>query len=404
MTDYVSLYSDFDEFSDDDTFDTIYDASDDLERKLPGFKNTEPAMWLGRATIGMLALIKKQYPSAFTYETPNISILLDNKKEKISYMLTDENENVIGIMTESDFIKNLNLNNNIRHTIIDINRKFDVDSDHSNNLIIDKKLKIVEFFEPHGYSELHYFFLEQLRKMFSKYDYKVISPTLACIRPPQGGKIEKYLDDNFFKTGGWCMFWNGFYLVYRMLYPDIPSKEILRRMTKGTEKEKLTRFFKFLGIIEKIQPSEWTKKKMSSFWLKEVLSSSSNSSSSNSSSSNSSSSNSSSSNDSSSNSSSSNSSSSNDSSSNSSSSNSSFSNSSSSNDSSSNDSSSNSSLVKFKSKKIKYPKYPKRKSSSKKKKSPKTKYPKRKSSYKKKKSPKAKYSKRKSFSKKPKRK
>ena len=38
-------------------------------------------------------------------------------------------------------------------------------------------------------------------------------------------------------------------------------------MTKGTEKEKLTRFFKFLGIIEKIQPSEWTKKNMSSSLL-----------------------------------------------------------------------------------------------------------------------------------------
>ena len=59
MADYVSLYSDYDENSDDEIFDTIYDSSDDLEMKLPGFKNTEPAMWLGRAGIGMLALIKK---------------------------------------------------------------------------------------------------------------------------------------------------------------------------------------------------------------------------------------------------------------------------------------------------------------------------------------------------------
>jgi hypothetical protein len=38
MADYVSLYSDYDENSDDQIFDTVYDASDDLEMKLPGFK------------------------------------------------------------------------------------------------------------------------------------------------------------------------------------------------------------------------------------------------------------------------------------------------------------------------------------------------------------------------------
>ena len=105
MSDYVSLKSDFDENSDDEVFDTIYDTSDDLELKLPGFKNTQPAMWLGRASLGMLAIIRKKYPSAFTYESPSVDISLDNKLRKITYRLIDDNEQPVKDISESEFIK-----------------------------------------------------------------------------------------------------------------------------------------------------------------------------------------------------------------------------------------------------------------------------------------------------------
>jgi hypothetical protein len=179
----------------------------------------------------------------------------------------DEDDQPVSELSESEFIKKLNLNNSkIRHSLLDITRIFSTGENHANNFVIDKNLKIIDFFEPHGYSEEHYFFLEKFRKIFSKYNYKVISPTLGCIRPPQSFGVETVLDE-FFKIGGFCMYWNGFYLVYRMLYPDIPSAEISRRITKGTEIEKLTRFFKFLGIIEKIRPSRWTREKFSSSLL-----------------------------------------------------------------------------------------------------------------------------------------
>ena len=121
---------------------------------------------------------------------------------------------------------------------------------HANMLILDTKKKTVELFEPHGKRseqttmdslEGAYNISDKLlKKYFHKFfpDYKYISP--QDFLPSYGfqEKIDAY--------SGLCVTWSTMYLHYRVLNPDLTSKEITKHIKKKVNKEFLLKYAKYV--------------------------------------------------------------------------------------------------------------------------------------------------------------
>lgn len=121
---------------------------------------------------------------------------------------------------------------------------------HANMLILDTKKKTVELFEPHGKRseqttmdslEGAYNISDKLlKKYFHKFfpEYKYISP--QDFLPSYGfqAKIDAY--------SGLCVTWSTMYLHYRVLNPDLTSKEITKHIKKKVNKEFLLKYAKYV--------------------------------------------------------------------------------------------------------------------------------------------------------------
>lgn len=118
---------------------------------------------------------------------------------------------------------------------------------HSNLIVIDKKNKTFERFEPNGGNtavdpfwfdsqqlnhHLELLFREQLRDGF-----RMIPPTDVC---PSIGIQSLQADEEITtvnKLGGFCAMWSLWYLELRISNPDIPSKELLTQAIEEIKKE-----------------------------------------------------------------------------------------------------------------------------------------------------------------------
>ena len=121
---------------------------------------------------------------------------------------------------------------------------------HANMLILDTKKKTVELFEPHGKRseqttmdslEGAYNISDKLlKKYFHKFfpDYKYISP--QDFLPSYGfqAKLDAY--------NGLCVTWSTMYLHYRVLNPDLTSKQITQHIKKKVNKEFLLKYAKYI--------------------------------------------------------------------------------------------------------------------------------------------------------------
>jgi hypothetical protein len=121
---------------------------------------------------------------------------------------------------------------------------------HANMLILDTKRKTVELFEPHGKRseqttmdslEGAYKISDKLlKKYFHKFfpDYTYISP--QDYLPSYGfqSKIDAY--------NGLCVTWSTMYLHYRVLNPDLTSKEITKHIKKKVNKEYILKYAKYI--------------------------------------------------------------------------------------------------------------------------------------------------------------
>ena len=128
---------------------------------------------------------------------------------------------------------------------------------HANMLILDTKKKTVELFEPHGKRseqttmdslEGAYNISDKLlRKYFHKFfpDYKYISP--QDFLPSYGfqAKLDAY--------NGLCVTWSTMYLHYRVLNPDLNSKQITQHIKKKVNKEFLLKYAKYVEETVKMK-------------------------------------------------------------------------------------------------------------------------------------------------------
>ena len=121
---------------------------------------------------------------------------------------------------------------------------------HANMLILDTKEKTVELFEPHGKRSeettmdhlvgAYNISDKLLKKYFQKFfpDYKYISP--KDYLPSYGfqAKFDAY--------SGLCVTWSTMYLHYRVLNPDLTSKEITKHIKKKVNKQFLLKYAKYV--------------------------------------------------------------------------------------------------------------------------------------------------------------
>lgn len=96
---------------------------------------------------------------------------------------------------------------------------------HSNFLIMDKKLKTVEQFEPHGYYYDTFNIKElenNLKYFFRKFGYTFIPVNRVCpfIGPQTIENRAPKLKE--IDTSGYCIVWSILYADLRLSYPDIP--------------------------------------------------------------------------------------------------------------------------------------------------------------------------------------
>ena len=143
------------------------------------------------------------------------------------------------------------LENNDRFVVLSyqiISHQFNIS--HANTIIFDKKLQVVELFEPHGaltesttmngmlgaYIKID----ANLNKFLSVYFPTYIYQSPKEYLPSYGlqVKIDAY--------NGLCVTWNMIYIHYKLMNPDVPSKILINHINKYIKLDELLRYAKYV--------------------------------------------------------------------------------------------------------------------------------------------------------------
>jgi len=128
------------------------------------------------------------------------------------------------------YLKQCAANPKVRFIVIPLGLEItNEDSGHANYLIIDKKLKTVEHFEPHGGRSFieREFDISQLETVltdyFKKFGYTYLPPRKVCPNIGIQSIQEKYRQRlKKIDPSGYCLAWSILYADLRLSYPDIP--------------------------------------------------------------------------------------------------------------------------------------------------------------------------------------
>ena len=126
---------------------------------------------------------------------------------------------------------------------------------HANIILIDKKKKVIEFFEPHGYKKdfstpsehvtkyhtKYKLLKEYFLKIFSKYKFINASDVTK-----QRGFQYKY-DSN----SGYCVTWSCLFVHYRLLNPDIPLILLMKHIDKKIRVKELLKYARYIEEVLK---------------------------------------------------------------------------------------------------------------------------------------------------------
>lgn len=135
---------------------------------------------------------------------------------------------------------------------------------HANVVVVDRKFKTLELFEPLGYSSLN-----KLKQNFFKTifipqffcGYQFVGPLDFC----------PYFGPQRFDSHGrnYCLGYCLLYIQARIMFPQITQKQIVSRMLVGTIEIKRQRMEKFVSVVDKIVPpiSSCEKCKQFDQWL-----------------------------------------------------------------------------------------------------------------------------------------
>jgi len=127
---------------------------------------------------------------------------------------------------------------------------------HANSILFDTKKKIVELFEPHGaltesttmngyvgaYKQIDKNLEIFIKKNFSKYKY--VSPQAYLPSYGLQVKVDAY--------NGLCVTWNILYIHYKLLNPNISSKDLIKHINKYVKLDVILKYAKEVKYMLKL--------------------------------------------------------------------------------------------------------------------------------------------------------
>lgn len=121
---------------------------------------------------------------------------------------------------------------------------------HANTIIFDKKLKIVELFEPHG-SLTESTTMNGMVGAYKRIDdnlEKFLSVNFPAYkyRPPHDYLPSYGLQVKIDTYNGLCVTWNILYIHYKLMNPDVPSKNLISHINKFINLDKILRYAKYV--------------------------------------------------------------------------------------------------------------------------------------------------------------
>jgi len=125
-------------------------------------------------------------------------------------------------------------------------------SAHANFIIVDKKKKTLERFEPKGTTKNHYNpsnLNKKLKEYSNRHGWKYISPSMICpnIHPQRiQERTEKPYHKSLGQTTGFCQAWSTWYAYLRMKYPDIPQHQLIETSVKQITEDKMYSLTQFI--------------------------------------------------------------------------------------------------------------------------------------------------------------
>lgn len=203
---------------------------------LPVIKEIEFCTFTGSSLdviCGLIYLLKKHTDVS----TPITRNIICKKKDFKNYEIGWINL-VLVIPLNFQIHMDIVIENEKRFVIIPLGITLNLDS-HSNYIIIDKRNKTIERFEPNGaYPPPGFDYNPEeldntLQKLFSKYDYSYYDPKTYL--PKVGLQNIDISEEKNKKIGdpcGFCAIWSIWYCDLRLDYPEIDKKKLIKLLVK----------------------------------------------------------------------------------------------------------------------------------------------------------------------------
>ena len=197
--------------------------------------------------------LKKQIKNITFFKNIDGSVLQINIKNKDIYPY------FIGL---KDFKKNLNscLKSKARFIPIAINSELPNGSNgvdnHTNIILIDKSLKNIEFFEPHGYKPKNSTYSQSVQKYHTKLKiikmfFKPLLPHYNIINVVDYIKDKHSFQSKYDSNSGYCVTWSTLYSHYRLINQNIPIPLIMDYLYNLINKNLLLRYARYIEDIIK---------------------------------------------------------------------------------------------------------------------------------------------------------
>ena len=165
------------------------------------------------------------------------------------------------VVSNKEYIKQLNkaLKKKKRFIPIIINAELPQDyndiENHANVLLIDKKRKTIEFFEPHGYKKELSSPYEHVSKYHTKYKLlkEYFSKILKQYTFVNASEIIKQrgFQDKYDSNSGYCVTWSCLFVHYRILNPDTPLILLMKHINNKIRVIQLLKYARYIEDILK---------------------------------------------------------------------------------------------------------------------------------------------------------
>jgi len=132
-----------------------------------------------------------------------------------------------------------------------------LESGHANMLLINRNLKEIERFEPHG-GETTVYNVNSMDAFFKNFadqlGYSYINPLDYCPLGPQSREAVDTEIRRLCVALGYCVAWATMYTLLRLLNPEYSREEVLADILNGTPKQLNLKSRRFTTFMDSVIP------------------------------------------------------------------------------------------------------------------------------------------------------